>query len=113
MSTIEQTIEKIAEKQRRYTKSEKQYWVAEQVKDIASENEVNAEHILHDLDDDKMSIGEIEKQIHSYANKHGGCTPPKAADDIIRHFFGLPKADETAKPKQQATADILNLEDFL
>lgn len=113
MSIIEQAIEKITEKQREYNENRKQYWVAEQVKDIASENDFNAEHIYHDLDDDKMSIAAIEKKIETYAKKHGGCTPPKAADSIIREFFGLPKADEAAKSKSRETADILNLEDFL
>lgn len=113
MSIIEQAIEKIAEKQKQYNEEQKHYWIAEQVKDIASENEFNAEHIEHDLDDDKMSIAAIEKKIKAYAEKHGGCTPPKAADNIIREFFGLPKADETPKQKPQAAADILNLEDFL
>lgn len=113
MSIIEQAIAKITDKQRVYNENRKQYWVAEQVKDIASEGEFNAEHIYRDLDDDKMSIAAIEKKIEAYAKKHDGCTPPKAADSIIREFFGLPKADEATKPKSQAAAEILDLEDFL
>ena len=45
-SRIKAVLAKISEKQAKYTENDKQYWIAEQIKDIASESEVNAEHIL-------------------------------------------------------------------
>lgn len=109
--TTEKALTKITEKQSQYTENDKHYWIAEQVKDIAAESDDNAQHIFNDLDDDKMSLKEIEKKIAKYANAHGGCTPSKAADKIIRDFFGL--AELAEKPKLQAPAGILDLSDFM
>lgn len=112
MSEItEKALTKVSEKQSKYTENDKHYWIAEQVKDIASESDDNAQHIFNDLDDDKMSLKEIEKKIEKYAKAHGGCTPPKVADKIIRDFFGL--AELAEKPKSQAPAGILDLSDFM
>lgn len=110
-SKTEAALAKISEKQAKYTKNDKQYWIAEQIKDIARESEINAEHISNDLDDDKMSLDAVEKKIAAYARAHGGCTPPKPADDIIRKFFGL--AELAENPKSQAHSDILDLGDFM
>lgn len=109
--TTEKALTKITEKQSQYAENDKHYWIAEQVKDIAAESDDNAQHIFNDLDDDKMSLKEIEKKIAKYAKAHGGCTPPKAADKIIRDFFGL--AELAEKPKSQAPAGILDLSDFM
>lgn len=101
--TTEKALKKITEKQSQYTENDKHYWIAEQVKDIAAESDDNAQHIFNDLDDDKMSLKEIEKKIAKYANAHGGCTPPKAADKIIRDFFGLA---ELAKKLSMSSAEV-------
>lgn len=104
MSEItEKALTKITEKQSQYNENDKHYWIAEQVKDIAAESDDNAQHIFNDLDDDKMSLKEIEKKIAEYAKTHGGCTPPKAADKIIRDFFGLA---ELAKKLSMSSAEV-------
>lgn len=113
MNIIEQALQKITELQSKYNENQKHYWIAEQIKDICRENSDNAQHIFNDIDDDKMSIAEIEKKINAYAKNHGGCCPPQPADKIIRDFFGL--GDATAeKPKHTSSADnMINLEDFI
>lgn len=108
---IDQALDKISHYQSSYKEDNKRYWVAEQIKDICRESDANAEHIFNDIDDEKMSIAEVEKKIAAYAGAHGGCTPPKAADDIIRKFFGLAERAET--PKSQTPAGIISLEDFI
>lgn len=108
---IDQALDKISHYQSIYTENDKQYWIAEQIKDICRESDTNAEHVFNDIDDEKMSIAEVEKKIAAYAGAHGGCTPPKAADDIIRKFFGLAERAET--PKSQTPAGIISLEDFI
>lgn len=108
---IDQALDKISHYQSSYTEEDKQYWIAEQIKDICRESDTNAEHLFNDIDDGKMSLAEVEKKIAAYARAHGGCTPPKAADEIIRKFFGL--AELAEKPKSQAPAGIISLEDFI
>lgn len=108
---IDQALDKITHYQSSYTEEDKQYWIAEQIKDICRESDTNAEHLFNDIDGEKMSLAEVEKKIAAYARAHGGCTPPKAADEIIRKFFGL--AELAEKPKSQAPAGIISLEDFM
>lgn len=108
---IDQALDKITHYQSSYTEEDKQYWIAEQIKDICRESDTNAEHLFNDIDGEKMSLAEVEKKIAAYARAHGGCTPPKAADEIIRKFFGLAECAE--KPKSQAPAGIISLEDFM
>lgn len=108
---IDQALDKISQYQSIYTENDKRYWVAEQIKDICRESDANAEHIFNDIDNDKMSLAKVEEKIAAYATAHGGCTPPKAADDIIRKFFGLAERAET--PKSQTPAGIISLEDFI
>lgn len=108
---IDQALDKISQYQSIYTENDKRYWVAEQIKDICRESDANAEHIFNDIDNDKISLAKVEEKIAAYATAHGGCTPPKAADDIIRKFFGLAERAET--PKSQTPAGIISLEDFI
>lgn len=108
MNIKEKALQKITELQSIYTEKDKQFWIAEQIKDIASESEENSEHIFNDIDDKEMSIAKIETQIAAYAKKHGGCCPLNPAEDIIRNFFGLSEKVRNIRPD-----DDLNLENFL
>lgn len=110
MSIIEQALQKVTDLQSKYKENQKHFWIAEQIKDICRESEDNAQHILNDIDDDKMSIAAVEKQIEAYARKNGGCCPPQPADRIIREFFGLGTAQ---KPEPKADDGLINLEDFM
>lgn len=109
MNKIEQAVQKVTELQSKYKENQKQYWVAEQIKDICRENADNAELVFSDIDDKDMSIAEVEKKIEAYARKNGGCCPPQAADKIIRDFFGLGEFTNTDEEHN----DIIRLEDFI
>ena len=67
-----------------------------------------------DLDNEEMSLEKCEKKIKAYADKQKtgnfAYVAPKAAEDIIRKFYGLPAAGE--KPSKQ-TGGIVDLADFL
>lgn len=91
------------------------YQVGEQLKEIACESESNAELVLKDLDNPEMSIESAEKLIEKFASNHRngkkGCTPPSAADKILRELYGLPSKD--SKPQAPAEPRIVSLESFL
>lgn len=87
------------------------YQVGEQLKEIACESESNAELVLKDLDNPEMSIESAEKLIKNFARAHKGCTPPSAADNILRELYGLPSKD--SKPQAPAEPRIVSLESFL
>ncbi len=105
---IQQLIEAI-NKQQKGKENTPVYYVGEQLKDICRQNEGAAEIVLQDLKVKEMSIAECEKKIAAYARKHGGCTPPDAAEKIIREFYGINKAASAAesKPKIFSLADLL------
>ena len=77
--------------------------------------------LAEDLQNENMSLAECEKKIKAYADKHrtGNCAvvPPNVAEDIIREFYGLPKAGaqvlQLVQPKKEETSGGLSLDDFL
>ena len=111
MSKIDVAIEKISSQQKGLTENDRVYWVGEQIKDICRESEAIAELVADDLDNANMSIKNMEKKIEAYARSHGGCTPPQAADKLIRDFYGLPPKGEA--PPKPDTPKIINLEDMM
>lgn len=90
------------------------WMVGEQLKDICRREPTSAELIDKDLDIKEMSIVEAEKKIKAYADGHKkgsfACVPPDVAEDILRKFYGLPKAEEEPV---QSKGQIVRLEDFL
>ena len=111
MSKIDAAIEKITAQQKAYGKKKKVYWVGEDLKEIVCESEAIAELVATDLDNENMSIKEVEKKIEAYAKKNDGCTPAKVAEKIIRDFYGLPPKGEA--PPKPDTPKIINLEDMM
>ncbi|MBQ5986211.1 MAG: hypothetical protein IJL59_03005 [Clostridia bacterium] len=108
MTTMEQAIAKIKEQQSKFGENDKRYWLADQLLHMIEHDEANAALVLADLDNPDMSITALEKKIHDYANAHGGCTPPQAADKIIRDFYGMGAQQETpAAPKVVDITDLL------
>lgn len=106
MSKVDEAVAKIKEQQKKYSEDSKEHCIAQQLIDIVEEDEHNAELVCEDFDDN--SIIELEKKIHSYANKHGGCTPPQASDKIIREHFGLSSPEKAKKkPKIFDIGDLL------
>lgn len=107
MNKINAVLEKISIQQKGHNE-DKIYWLGEQLKDICKENESTAELVSTDLDNPDMSIVKLEKKIEEYACKHGGCTPPQAADKIIRDFYGL-----GAVVAEQKHNTMIDLSDYM
>lgn len=108
----EQAIEKLREQQSKVKERSAPWMVAEQLMDICRREPASAELIAQDLENEKMSIVEAEKQIKAFADQHMtgnfACVTPVEAENILRKFYGLPRPGETV------TAGIsLNLADFL
>lgn len=98
-----------------------QWMVGEQLKDICRHEARSAELIAQDLENTSMSITEAEKKIKTFAdeNRTGNfsCVTSAEAERILREFYGLPEAAESApaapEPPVSPKSGILNLEDFL
>ena len=66
---VNEAIKKIEEQQAKFTKKDKQFWVAEQIKDICRSCPEQAELILKDLENKDMSIANAEKKIAGETRK--------------------------------------------
>ena len=80
-----------------------------------------AELVARDLENKGMGLKDCAAKIKAYADAHRkkgtnfSYVSPKAAEGIIREFYGLPDADAQTHdlPKAAPKSDFLNLEDFL
>lgn len=95
------------------------WMVGEQLKDILHREPAHEELIDRDLDIAEMSLEKAEDKIHQWANKQKRtkncvCVPPNVAEDIIREFYGIPKANERAVPETvKPQSSIIDLADFI
>ncbi len=94
------------------------WMVGEQLKEIAKNEPIAAELLARDLEIQEMSIDAAEKKIkekadalHKKEKNNCVCIPPNVAEEILREFYGLPKAG--AEPSKKADSGILNLADFM
>lgn len=110
---VNEAIKKIEEQQKKYTENDKQYWVAEQLKDICRACPEQADLIYKDLDNSAMSVANAEKKINEYARSHGGCCPGKLADRILREFYGLAPLVETSQDPPKPSDGLIDLADFM
>lgn len=110
---VSEVIKKIEAQQAGLDEYSTVYQVGQQLKDICRSCPEQADLLLKDLDNPKMSIAEAEKKIKEFADKHkkgnSSCCPPQMADKILRDFYGLAPAD-APKP---ASSGILDLSDFM
>ena len=94
--------------------------VGEQLKELC-EDPACAELVAKDLENKGMGLKDCAAKIKAYADAHRkkganfSYVSPKAAEGIIREFYGLPAADAQAHglPKAAPKSGFLNLEDFL
>lgn len=112
MNVLEEALNKITAQQ---PEERTPVWmVGEQLKDMLRAEPHLAEIVNQDLEVKEMSLGECEKKIKAFADKHksGGfsCVIPSEAERIIRDFYGLPERD--AVPTLPPTDNVLHLEDF-
>lgn len=97
-------FEKIAAQQ---PKERSAVWmVGEQLKDIIKGDPRAQEIVSQDLDVKEMSLAECEKRIAERARKNKvgnvGCVTPAEAEEIIRKFYGISDAQESAEDKPSA-----------
>jgi len=107
----------LIEKQQAGKENTDVFMVGEQLKDIGSESEHNAEILLQDLAIDKMNLVAAAAKLKDYADKNRRntkcfCISPKVADGILRDFYGLSAKDEGAKVNAPKNS-FVDLEDFL
>lgn len=120
MSNFDKLI-KLIEAQQKGKENTDVFMVGEQLKDIGSESEHNAEILLQDLQIKTMDLVAGAAKLKDYADKnHKGakcfCISPKVADGILREFYGLEKPEEVErKPAAEAVqeSEFIDLEDFL
>lgn len=109
---FEEAILMLKEQQSKVKERSAPWMVAEQLMDICRRESASAELIAQDLENEKMSIVEAEKQIKAFADKHKtgsfACVTPVEAENILREFYGLPRPGEAAP-----VGISLNLADFL
>ncbi len=111
----------LIEKQQSGKENTDVFMVGEQLKDIGSESEHNAEILLQDLQIKTMDLVAGAAKLKDYADKNHGnakcfCISPKVADGILREFYGLEKPDVAErKPAAEAVQEsgFIDLGDFL
>lgn len=103
---------KIEEQQKKYAAVSAVYAVGEQLKEICERYSGAAELVLHDLDNEEMSIAKCEAKIKEYAdalhkeNKGTSvCVPYKKAEEIICKFYGI--------NRESSAAGVVSLTDVL
>ena len=129
MSYVEKAIAAIEEQQAKVKARSAQWMVGEQLKDICRHEPASAELICQDLQVEKMSITEAEKEIKKFADKNKtgnfACVTPMEAEEILRKFYGLAErfGDEGAPDRGEESQEaenrnpsvrkVLNIADFL
>ena len=125
--TYERLVEEIGKQQKSFGEYSDAFAVGEQLKEIASESERNAELILTDLGNKEMGIRQAAAKIMAYADElrrkqKGSCVfvSPEKADKILREFYGLGermKDEESGEKKEDRGNDgredgVLSLDEF-
>ena len=95
------------------------WMVGEQLKDICRAEPACAAIVAEDLENKAMAIDAAAKKIKEYADsqkrKQKGncvCVPPNVAEGIIREFYGLPAAGNSAANGEPPTVDPVQASDI-
>ena len=119
MSNVYSMLVELIEKQQAGKENTDVFMVGEQLKDIGSESEHNAEILLQDLQIKGMGLVDAAARLKKYSDDNKGqakcfCISPKVADGILRKFYGL---DEQEKVENKSAwvqdGGFIDLEDFL
>ena len=99
-------------------KDESTVWmVGEQLKDILRASPELSQIVLDDFSAQKAPLIDCEKKIADYAKAHrhgnSGCCTPKAAEKIIREYFGFPASGAAPAPKAESAGVAVDLDSFL
>ena len=119
MTNLEKVIEKITKQQEGLDEGSPVFCVGEQLKDIATREELSAELLAQDLENEEMSIEKAEAKIKEYSDKNHKkakcfCVTPNVAEGILRKFYGLPSPDAAgSNPVPKQNSSFIDLSDFL
>lgn len=118
----ERALTVIGEQQAKTTPRSAPWMVGEQLKDVIRREPEISELIWQDLTTGGMTLVKAEAKIKDYADKHRtgnfSCVTPTEAEDILREYFGLPKAgggmdcEAPAGPRKDEGAGVIDLADF-
>lgn len=94
------------------------FMVGEQLKEIAAREPLSAELLEQDLDTPGMKLSDAAARLKKHADDNHGkancfCISPKVAEDILREFYGLPKAEEGKAVTPQPASGFIDLGAFL
>lgn len=118
----ERALTVIGEQQAKTKPRSAPWMVGEQLKDMIRQEPGIAELIHQDLTTGGMTLEKAEAKIKAYADKHKtgsfACVTPAEAEDILREYFGLPKAGPSSVgsadtfPQGKAGEGEIDLADF-
>lgn len=117
-------FERITELQREFNPDSIPYMIGEQLKDICRDEPACGAILLEDLQNPDMGLAAADKKLYEYGKslckgRSGVGISPKAAEKVLREFYGLPEAGEAPKAQPMKAAPVLggpfslNLDDFL
>lgn len=119
---MDKAIAAIEEQQGRVKARSAPWMVGEQLKDMIRREPGIGELIAQDLTAGGMSLEKAEVKLKAFADKHRtgnfACVTPAEAEDVLREYFGLPKAEEEriatapAGPRNDEGAGVIDLADF-
>ena len=121
---MDKAIAAIEEQQGRVKARSAPWMVGEQLKDMVRREPAIGELIAQDLTSGGMSLEKAEVKLKAFADKHRtgnfACVTPAEAEDVLREYFGLPKAGDphqppaaTASPRgSQGAEGVIDLADF-
>lgn len=97
-------FERITDLQGEFNPDSIPYMIGEQLKDICRRDPACEQILLEDLQNPDMGLAAADKKLYEYgktlAKGRGGVgISPRAAEKVLREFYGLPEAGAEGKSK--------------
>lgn len=107
---MDKAMEAIEEQQGRVKARSAPWMVGEQLKDMVRREPGIGDLIAQDLTAGGMTLEKAEVRIKAFADKHRtgtfACVTPMEAEDVLREYFGLPKAGAQAPSVSSADSSL-------
>lgn len=107
---MDKAMEAIGAQQGRVKARSAPWMVGEQLKDMVRREPGIGELIAQDLTVGGMSLEKAEAKLREFAGKHKvgnfACVTPGEAEEILREYFGLPKAGAQAPSVSSADSSL-------
>lgn len=103
---------KISELQAKLDEDSTAYMIGEQLKDICRQDPVCAPILLEDLQNPGMGLEAADKKLYDFGKsiakgKRSVGISPKAAEKVLREFYGLPAASAAPAPTEPAPESLM------